>query len=165
MFLTALIAITSLSASANDSGDLVLEGERWLAKWTAYVCDDGHTPATETPAELMEYNTQFNHLGADYSLDNIITKASFVENGVTCSYSAILFADNAAQTVQRVESRALPEVECFNGKKAVDSILEFNTYKYLHGRAAIYFPFSNAAKACADNSGKIGIHYQVYGRR
>ena len=164
MILAALFAVTALSNTFAQSADLVLDGERWLAKWTAYVCDDGHTQATEVPAELAEYNVEFNHLGADYSLDNIIVKASYEENGVACSYSAILFADNAAWTVELVESRGLPVNDCANGKAVIDSVLEFNSYKYLHGRAAIFVPFSNAEKACNDGSGKIGIHFQVYGR-
>lgn len=158
----ATLVLVSLTGTA--SAELVLDGERWLAKWTAYVCDDGHTESQVVPAELAEYNVQFGHFGADYSLDNGITKATFVENGVECNYSAILFADNDAKTVELVQSEATPALECANGKAVIDNVLNFNEYKYLHGRIAIYVPFSNSAEGCANES-KIGLHYQVYGRK
>ncbi len=160
-----LLALLTMTSAFAQTADLELENERWLAKWTAYVCDDGNTLASETPAELADYNAQFYHLGADYTLDNIIMKATFEENGVECSYSALLFADNDAWTIELTESRALPVAECAAGKAALDQVLKFNTYKYLHGRAAIYFGFSNADVACNDGSGKIGIHFQTIGRR
>lgn len=83
MILAALFAVTALSNTFAQSADLVLDGERWLAEWKNYVCDDGHKEASEVPAELAEYNVEFNHLGADYSLDNIIVK-SFLRRKWSC---------------------------------------------------------------------------------
>ncbi len=160
-----ILALVSVMALTNSfAADLELDGERWLSKWTAYVCDDGNTLATEEPAELADYQVEFTKLSTDMSLDNVLIKATFVENGVKCSYSSILLADNAAWTICLVESRALPEADCANGKAVVDSVLEFNSYKYLHGRAAIFFPFSNSNVACTDGAGHIGLHFQVTGR-
>lgn len=161
--LVALIAFSFSNASAEQATDLVLEGERWVGKWTAYVCDDGNTEATEVPAELAPYNVEFTHIGADYSLDNITIRAQYQENGVTCSYSSILFADNEAWTIELVESRAIPSSECASGKEVMDLTLEMNDYKYLHGRAAVYVPFSNSQMACGSET--IGIHFQVTGKK
>lgn len=164
ILLSILVCLTSQGVFAN-TVDLELPNEIWLGKWTAYVCEDGNTLAAVQPSELEAYNVEFNHIGTDYTLDNVIIKANFEENGVQCSYSGIFFADNAAWTIELRESRALPEASCLNGKTLIDSTLEFNEYKYLHGRAAIFAPFSNAATACADGTGKIGIHFQVTGRK
>lgn len=163
----ALSLVTVTSAFAANT-DLVLENERWFGKFTKYVCDDGNTEASEVPVELADYAVEFGHIGTDYSLDNFIIKATFVEDGSKCSYSAFLTADNAAWTIALDESRAFA-VEglstCEAGKAQLDQVLAFNNYKYLHGRAALYMPSSNADVACGDATGKVGIHFQVLGRR
>jgi hypothetical protein len=156
----------ALSSTAFANTDLVLEGERWFGKWTAYVCDDGYTQATEVPAELAEYNVQFGHVGTTYNLNRFLIKATFEENGTKCSYSSFLDGDKTAWTIALDYSQAVAtegEGSCEQGKALVDQILAFNKYKYLHGRAAIYFDFSNSATACAGES-KIGLHFQVQGR-
>ncbi len=167
-FFAALVAMTALTSAFANNTDLVLENERWFGKFTSYVCDDGNTQALEVPAELADYNVAFNHIGTDYSLDNFVLKATFEENGTKCNYSAFLTADNAAWTIALSESRAFATEgtgTCGAGQAIIDEVLAFNNYKYLHGRAAIFFPFSNANAACLDGSGKIGIHFQVLGRR
>ena len=167
MILVAAFALSAVS-SAFANTDLALENERWYGKFTAYVCNDGNTQAAEVPAEFAGYNVEFGHIGTDYSLDNFIMKATFTENGTECSYSAFLTADNAAWTIALTESRAFAvngNGTCEEGKAVIDQVLTFNNYKYLHGRAAIYSTFSNADVACADGSGKIGLHFQVLGRR
>ncbi len=168
MKLLILAALFSATAFASQNTDLVLENERWYGKFTTYVCDDGNTQALEVPAEMADYNVEFGHIGTDYSLDNFILKGTFEENGTKCSYSAFLTADNAAWTIALSESRAFATEgtgTCANGQALIDDVLAFNNYKYLHGRAAIFVPFSNANTACLDGSGKIGIHFQVLGRR
>ncbi len=161
--LIALIALAFNNANAQAQTDLVLEGERWVGKWTGYVCDDGNTEAAEAPAELMDYGVEFTHIGADYSLDNVTIRAQYQENGVTCNYSSILFADNDAWTVELVESRVYPADSCASGKELMDQTFEMNDYKYLHGRVAVYVPFSNSQMACGSEN--IGIHFQVTGKK
>lgn len=165
----ALLSVLSVScAFAAQNTDLVLENERWYGKFTAYVCDDGNTQALEVPAEFADYNVTFAHIGTDYSLDNFVMTATFEENGTKCNYSALLLADNAAWTIALTESKAYATEgtgSCGAGQAMIDEVLAFNNYKYLHGRAAIYFPFSNSITACVDGSGKIGLHFQVLGRR
>lgn len=169
IILTAAFALTAISSVfAAENTDLELENERWFGKFTAYVCNDGNTQASEAPSELADYQVEFGHIGTDYSLDNFIMKAVFVENGTKCSYSAFLTADNAAWTITLDQSKAFATEgsgTCSQGQALIDQVLAFNNYTYLHGRAAIYSTFSNADVACADGSGKIGIHFQVLGRR
>lgn len=158
------LMLTLPMAQAHADQDLVLEGERWLAKFTGYVCDDGNTQAS-TPAEIASKNILFTTASTDMSLDNILLKATFEENGSVCRYSAMLFADNAAWTIKLVDSKAYATSgtsDCAEGKAYLDNLLTFNTYKYLHGRAAIYVPVADAAQLCS--SDKVGIHIQVTGR-
>lgn len=163
-----LAVLFSASTFAATNTDLVLENERWYGKFTAYVCEDGNTQALEVPAEFADYNVELGHIGTDYSLDNFIIKGTFEENGTKCNYSAFLFADNAAWTITLTESRAFATAgtgTCGAGQAVIDQALAHNNYKYLHGRAVMFAPFSNGAAACADTNGKIGIHFQVLGRR
>ncbi|KHD89642.1 MAG: hypothetical protein OM95_02660 [Bdellovibrio sp. ArHS] len=163
----ALVLLTTFAfaqAHAQENKDLVLEGERWLAKFTAYVCDDGNTQVA-TPEEIAAKNIQFTTASADYSLDNILLKATFVEDGATCSYSSLLLADNAAWTAKLVQSNAYATTgssTCAVGKAFLDNLLSFNAYKYLHGRVAVYVPVADAGKLCS--SDKVGLHLQVTGR-
>jgi len=164
MIFGAFLALTITSAFAQDS-DLVLNDERWLAEFTTYVCEDGNVEARQVPNELALFNVQFGRLTTDFSLDNVLIKATFTENGQECRYSAMMFADNAAWTIGLVDSKAYSvngTTDCAEGKNALDSILEFNSYKYLHGRAAIFVNSENAEASCG--SDKIGIHFQARGR-
>lgn len=162
--MTALLMILSTTqAFANQ--DLVLDGERWLAKFTAYVCDDGNTQAQAIPQVLVEKNVVFTTASSDHSLDNVLLKATFTEQGTTCNYSALLHADNAQFNVGLVNSNAYStdgNSTCEEGKAFLDQVLEFNTYKYLHGRVAIYIPFADSAALCG--SDKVGLHLQVTGK-
>ncbi len=162
LLVVLLGGLSFFNAHAEEAG-LELEGERWVGKWTSYVCDDGNTLAVVAPAELMEHQVQFTHIGADYSLDNITIRAEFVENGQACQYSSLLTADNDAWTIELNESRAIPSSDCQAGKEVIDTTLAANNYKYLHGRAAVYVPFSNSQEACGEDN--IGIHFQVTGKK
>ena len=146
--------------------DLTLPGERWLAKFTGYVCEDGNTQTSAVPAALAEKNVVFGKASTDMSLDNILLMATFEENGAVCSYSSILFADNAAWTAQLVQSHAWSAegTSCAEGKALLDGLLAMNDYKYLHGRAAIYVPVADAAALCSADSNTVGLHLQVTGR-
>lgn len=147
--------------------DLTLPGERWLAKFTAFVCQDGNTQTASVPAELAEKNVVFGRATTDITLDNLLVKATFEENGVLCNYSTLLFADNSANTVKLVQSVAHAngdEALCASGKTTLDNLLSFNSYKYLHGRAAIFIPAVDAAEQCGEGNSTVGIHFQVTGK-
>ena len=63
VLLMAVLTLTSLSnVFAQNDNDLTLTGERWVAKYLNYVCDDGNTLAAETPAELADYDAEFYYL-------------------------------------------------------------------------------------------------------
>ncbi|WP_374035501.1 hypothetical protein ACES2I_07230 [Bdellovibrio bacteriovorus] len=161
-FVLALMMVLPFTAQANQ--DLVLDGERWLAKFTAYVCDDGNTQ-TATPVDISSRNIIFTNASADYSLDNILLKATYTEGDSTCNYSALMLADNALWTVSLVNSKAYATSgtsDCSATKSYLDQLLAKNDYKYLHGRVAVYVPASDAQDLC--DSDKVGIHLQVTGR-
>ncbi|AUN99363.1 hypothetical protein DOM21_04140 [Bacteriovorax stolpii] len=166
VILASMLALSLTSAFANE-GDLTLPGERWAAKFTAFVCADGNTQTAGVPADFAERNVVFGKATTDMSLDNLLVRATFVENGVTCNYSALLFADNAAWTVKLVDSKAYSannESSCLEGKKFLDSALADNKYKYLHGRAAIYVPATDADVQCSAEESTVGLHFQVTGK-
>jgi hypothetical protein len=103
----------------------------------------------------------------DITLDNYLLRATFVENNVTCNYSAILLADNAAWTIKLVESKAYAAVgtsECLEGKAVIDSALADNKYAYLHGRAAIFSSVAGAEASCGAGATTVGLHFQVTGK-
>lgn len=163
---SAFAALSLTTAIAND-GDLTMAGERWATKFTSFVCGDGNVQAASVPVDFAAYNVQLATMTTDYSLDNYLMKGSFQENNVTCSYSAILLADNAAKVIRLVESRALSTVdgsECAGGKAVLDSALADNKYVYLHGRAAIWANVSGAEASCGANATTVGLHFQVIGK-
>lgn len=166
IFAALLITVSISSAFAADS-DLTLPNERWLSKFTAYVCEDGNTQTTSTPEQFAAFNVAFGKVSTDYSLDNYLLKATFDQDGATCSYSAIMLADNAAWTIKLVDSKAYATTgtsDCVAGKAFLDQTLAANTYKYLHGRAAIFVPAKDAAAQCGAQSTTVGLHFQVTGR-
>lgn len=165
--LVSLMMVLSFNAAQANDGDLTLPGERWLAKFTAFVCEDGNTPTASVPADFAAYNVAFGKASTDYSLDNLLVKATFDQDGVSCSYSAIVFADNAAKTASLVQSKAYAPnggSDCAQGKAFLDATLKHNNYKYLHGRAAIYVPATDAALQCGAAATTVGLHFQVLGR-
>lgn len=165
--LVSLLTALSFSNAFAAETDLTLPGERWLAKFSAYVCEDGNTPTSSIPEQFAAINTAFGRATTDMSLDNILLKATFDEAGVSCNYSALIFADNAAWTATLVDSKAYAPnggADCSQGKAVLDAALKFNNYKYLHGRAAIYVPAKDAALQCGAGASTIGLHFQVQGK-
>lgn len=165
--LVALFALMSISAFAND-GDLTIPGERWLARHAGYVCA-AFEPDTNTPVVYADMNLQFESLTTDHSLDNGLIKATFEVEGQVCRYSAILLADNAAATIDLVESKAYAvegNVDCSAGKEIVDANLLANDYLY-YGHPhnlAIMAPFAGAAEVCGEGATHVGIRFVVAGR-
>jgi hypothetical protein len=162
-----LLLLPFLSAFAND-GDLVLPGEKWLATFDRYTCDD-QGGSTVAPSAFHELNVEFSQITTDSSLDNVLLKATFVEGGSLCRYSAILFADNPAHTVQLVESKSFAESgnsNCETGKAVLDAHLSpLNDYLYF-GRPhniAIMVPAADSKALCGSNGG-VGVDFVVRGK-
>ncbi len=163
IFAVALTTLLTVPAFSHE-GDLTLPGAKWFANFTGYVCSPGIQLA-EAPANYASLNVKFERMVTDATLDNGLLTASFEESGKECRYSAILFADNAAQTIRFVESKAFAVTdgtECSEGKAVLDSALEYNDYLY-YGRPhnlAIMAP--NAGEYCG--SGLVGINFVVGGK-
>jgi hypothetical protein len=167
IIMAALLSALCLATAFATEGDLTIPGERWNSKFTAYVCHDGNTQTNAVPAQFASRNVVFGKMTTDFSLDNYLLRATFEENGAVCNYSAILLADNAAWTIKLVESKAYSTNEaatCLEGKAALDAALNFNSYKYLHGRAALYVPATDASALCGADATTVGLHFQVTGR-
>lgn len=166
MILASVFAALSLTTAIANDGDLSMPGERWATKFTGFVCGDGNVQAQSVPTEFAAYNIQLSTMTTDYSLDNYLVKGAFVEEGVTCRYSAILLADNAAWTIKLVDSKAYSAegASCSAGKAVIDSALADNKYVYLHGRAAIWSPVVGAEASCGAGAAVVGLHFQVTGK-
>lgn len=167
IILAGALAVLSITTAIANDGDLTMPGERWATKFTAFVCGNGNVEATAVPTDFAAYEIKLATMTTDFSLDNYLVKGTFVENGATCRYSALLLADNAAKTIALVDSRAFSEVdgsECAGGKAVLDSALASNSYVYLHGRAAIWAPVAGAEASCGAGATTVGLHWQVTGK-
>lgn len=162
-----LALFVSSTAFAN-TGDLELPGAKWQAKFTKYVCQ-AFSPAVSAPSSHADFQVKFEDIVTDYTLDNGLIKATFVEDGKSCRYSAILFADNAASTIKFVESKAYALEDgspCLEGQAMLDEHLQFNDYLY-YGHPhnlAIMIPATGAAEVCGEGATLIGVNFQVSGR-
>lgn len=165
--LFALLALTPLNAVAAE--DLSLPGARWLGNANGFVCADATTKQVQKPASLEQFAVNFESVTTDYSLDNGLLKAGFVEDGVSCRYSALILADNAAKTLKLVNSVAFaPDAgsSCENGKALLDGYLQANTYLYW-GRPhhlTILVEDSSAAVVCGEGATSFGIDFVLAGK-
>lgn len=168
LLVTAFALVSITSSFAQDSRDLSLPGEKWLAKFTGYVCA-AFTPVVAAPSEHADLKVKFERITTDSTLDNGLIKATFEENGVACRYNAILLADNAASTIRIVESKAYSVAdgsECAHGKAVLDAGLESNSYLY-YGHPhnlAIMIPSVGAEAVCGAGSTMIGVNFVVSGK-
>lgn len=157
-----LIANMTLAMS-----DLELEGARWEAKSTGYLCR-AYGEKVEKPQSYKNLNLNFELLRTDRSLDNGFILANYREGKADCRYSAILFADNDASTIELVKSHAYAiygNSSCEKGKKLLDQQFEFNSYLYWGHphHVTIMLPFENAEEICGENTTHIGLDFTVSG--
>lgn len=124
------------SVSFAQTADLVLPGAKWIAKFDKYICA-AFGESVPRPRNLENFSVNFDEITTDSTLDNALLKATFVENGKSCRYNAILFADNNAQSSQLVQSIAYnPEgngsayLDCAGGKAVLDQALASTKYLY-----------------------------------
>lgn len=165
-FALALLATVSLNSFAQEA-DLVLAGEKWLAKHTGVVCA-AFTPQVALPSGFANIDVKFEKITTDMTLDNGLIKATFVENGNLCRYNAFLLADNAASTIRLVESKAYSAVknaDCSNGKSVLDAALESNDYLYYgHPHNLAIMVEVEGTEAVCNGSKLIGINFVVSGK-
>jgi len=153
------------------AGDLTLPGERWLATFDKYVCAAFGESVTR-PQALERLNATFEQLTTDSTLDNVLLKATFEENGKTCRYNAILFADNAAQAYTLVQSIAYDPAgggssyrDCGAGKAVLDGALSGHKYLY-YGHphnVALMMTGVGAEAVCGSGAPVIGANFVVKG--
>jgi hypothetical protein len=164
--LLALSFLVSSVAFAQET-DLSLPGEKWAAKFTGFVCA-ASTPAQAAPVAFAKYQVAFERLTTDSTLDNGLIKATFVENGKSCRYSAIILADNAAATSRLIQSKAFSpseDSECTEGKAALDAHFENNTYLYYgHPHNIAFMAFTEGAEEVCEGSSQVGVNFVVAGK-
>lgn len=165
----AAFLMTSLSGVGLATEDeLTIPGEKWLAQFNGYVCSET-VPAAQRPASLEGLDVQFEQITTDATLDNVLLKATFMEDGKLCRYNAVLLADNAAKTTVIVESKAFAptlDSECAAGKDLLDNSLQQNSYLY-YGHphnVAIMLPVEDASALCGDGAESVGANFVVKGR-
>lgn len=161
-----LSSVLNLSFALGHEGDLVLEGERWISKFNGYVCDESGE-SVATPSSFTELNVTFEKLTTDRSLDNVLIKGSFKQDGAVCRYSALLFADNDIKTFSFVESRAFAVAgasDCSFGKRILDDSFQFGDYLY-YGHphnVALMASVRGALNVCGGDT--VGVNFVVSGR-
>jgi hypothetical protein len=168
-FLLIALAAVSVAPAAFAQSDLELPGERWLTKFTKYVCD-ANGVSVSAPLAFSKYRVEFSGISTDRSLDNGLIKANFQDNGLDCAYSAFLLADNKAATIKLVESRAHAagvEAGCEAGKAMLDAALADNVYLY-YGHPhnlAIMVPVEGASDVCGPEATHVGVNFVVSGKK
>lgn len=167
MMKKGLIAALMVVSGLAQAQDLTIPGERWLAKSTGYVCA-AYGTSTTAPMEHEEMDVVFEQITTDITLDNGLLKASFVEAGVECRYSAILLADNAASTIDLVDSKAYSvdgSVDCSEGKAIIDAQLAANDYLYWGHphHLTIMVPSADASAICGAGATHVGLDFVVAG--
>ncbi len=169
MIIRILALLTLLAPfAASADGDLTLPGERWYSKFDRYVCNPMQEGTAVTPSELSAIDVNFLRLTTDRSLDNVLLLATFTENETTCRYSALLFADNAAQRARLLQSKAYAPDErslCASGKALLDRLL--GDVKYLYyghpHRVALMMETADAQNICGASMNAVGVDFLVTG--
>lgn len=162
------IVLSSLLLSVSAFGnDLELPGEKWLASHTGYICN-AFGEEIDAPASHALYNVEFTGLSTDRTLDNVLVKANFEQEGSTCSYSLRLFADNDAGTTVYVDSKAYATSgasDCLAGKELLDSQLSSNQYLYWGHphHVSLVIEENSAATLCGGNAATVAIDFVVSG--
>lgn len=164
-------AFSSFAALAQEqpvNEDLILPGARWLGKATGFICG-AESEKIVRPAALEEINVVFETVVTDYTLDKGVLKASFVDGDSSCSYSALILADNAAKTLELSESRAFAksgEGTCEAGKALLDGLLSANQYLYWGHphHLTIMVENSDAATLCGEGATHVGVDFVLAGR-
>jgi hypothetical protein len=150
--------------------DLTFEGARWGGKAAGYVCAAAETVFVAEPTEYSELNVKWGNVVTDFSLDNGLLLATFsADEDTTCSYSALVFADDTAKTIELVQSRAFAsvgEASCVAGKAVLDAALAKNKYLWTERRKhlTIVAPSSSAEEICGKGVTTVGIDFVFTGK-
>lgn len=168
MLLALSLFVATFSSAFAQEVDYVLPGAKWQAKFTKYICA-AFGPEVAAPKEFADLKVKWEDMVTDSTLDNGLIKASFVVEGKTCRYNAIILADNAASTLRLVNSKAYSNeknVNCADGKALLDAGFEANDYLY-YGHPhnlAIMVPMAGAAATCGAGSRFVGVNFINAGR-
>ena len=160
-----LSIVLNLSLAIGHEGDLVLDGEEWISTFKGYVCDDSGESVV-VPSSFNELNVKFETLSADASLNNVLIKGTFKEDGAVCRYSAFLFADNDINTFSFIESKAFAVTgssDCFFGKMVLDDSFQFGDYLYFGNpqNMALMASVRGALSICGGDT--VGVNFVVSG--
>ncbi|RYZ58235.1 MAG: hypothetical protein EOP07_07640 [Proteobacteria bacterium] len=150
--------------------NLTFEGARWGGKAAGYVCAAAETVFVAEPTEYTDLNVKWGNVVTDFSLDNGLLLATFsADEETTCSYSALVFADDTAKTIELVQSRAFPSIgegSCVAGKAVLDAALAKNKYLWTERRKhlTIVAPSASAEEICGKGVTTVGIDFVFTGK-
>ena len=153
----AALALLSTLTSAND---LTIPGERWLGEFDGFRCA-AYGSFVATPASYDAMGLEITQMTTDMSLDNGLIKATYLDGSSECRYSAVVFADNSAKTIELVESKAYAVdgvAECSAGKELLDKQFKLTNYIYWAGRVLVMVQDASAPDLCG--ALKVGISFK-----
>lgn len=163
------IALLLVAQSSFAETDLSIPGEKWLGKFTGYICQP-FTENVEAPKTHRDLKVKFESVVTDSTLDNGVLKATYEVNGSVCRYSAIMFADNAASTIKLIESKAYSlttGVDCSIGKTVLDDQLapinDYFYYGHPHNMT-VMVETVEGREFCGENATHVGVNFVVAGR-
>lgn len=161
--LLAVSALTLLSTGAF-AQDVQFPGqERWLAQHAGFICGTDKATSVAVPQEFKTRAIMFTYMTTGYSLDKGKFVAGFFENGAECRYTFLADADKNGNLV-RTESTAYAvnggNSTCADGKNYLDSIINTNTYAYLHESLALNIPVADAAAICGEGATTVGLFFK-----
>jgi hypothetical protein len=150
-----VLAATSTGAVAAE-GDLVLEGEKYSARFKHYTCS-GFDNRVLPPIEFDDMDLRYEKLATNRAFDTFILVARFNENGAACRYSVILKPDFEANTASAIESKAFaPEgdSDCMIGKEYLDGLTKNFAYDFTEEpyKIGLKFAVESAADLCGEGA-------------
>lgn len=148
---------------------LELEGARWVARSSGYKCVEAGEEV-DAPVIHEDMSLYFQGLWTDYSLDNVLIKAKYLDemSGSACNYRAILFADNAKKTIKLVKSESMTTRQehgpCKDGKVFLDAQLANNNYLYWGDPDHVTIMIESEEVICEEDNGSVGIDFTLIGK-
>lgn len=165
----SLLALALNSTVVFADTDLSIPGEKWLGKFTGFICST-EGAKVDAPQIYKTLNVKFENVVTDSTLDNGVMKATFESSGNVCRYSAIMLADNTAQTITMLESKAYSNtegVDCSDGKAILDTqfapINKYYYYGHPHNMA-LMVESTDAEAICGAGATSFGVNFVVAGR-
>lgn len=161
-----LLAVSALSLLSTGAfaQDVQFPGqERWLAQHAGFICGTDKNTSVAVPQEFKTRAIMFTYMTTGFSLEDGKFVAGFFENGAECRYSVLVHADKNGTLVKK-DSAVFAvnggNTTCTEGKNYLDSLINTNSYSYLHGSIAVNIPVADAAAICGEGATTVGLYFK-----